>query len=114
MEYLNRRGSTILIEEAETHMYSGYVSNIARTLTEIPQKDIRLSITTHNIDFVESFVTDPVQKSYSDHLKKEFKLIQLPSSTVKEYGYTEAMERTDKHISISMGYNAWKDRYMRG
>jgi len=87
----------LLIEEAETHMHPGYVQEMVGKLIEVSRdKNIQLFITTHNLDFIEAFLTEMMAEDQQQYLIDEFNLIQLTEPGPKSYDYKQAKERVNE------------------
>lgn len=86
-------GDALLIEEPEQHMHPGYIEQLTRTLIQISKEErLQLFITTHNTDFLESFVSKEVQNQHGEYLQKEFCLFQLTEPMNRSLSYEDAKE----------------------
>lgn len=89
-------GEILLLEEPENHMHPGYIENLVHQLVNISyEDDIQLFITTHNVDFIDSFFSDHVQKDHEEYLQNHFKLIQLTDRIDRTLDYERAKEKSD-------------------
>lgn len=94
----------VLIEEPETHMHPGYITELTRLLIKFSKEmDIQFFITSHSIDFVNSFFEEGIVAEYEDYLAKEFFLLRMETTekgTLIPYylGYADA--KTDKDVSL--------------
>ncbi|REA04991.1 hypothetical protein DEQ92_01515 [Haloferax sp. Atlit-6N] len=86
-------GDVLLIEEPEQHMHPGYIEQLTRTLIQISKEErLQLFITTHNTDFLESFISKEVQNQYGEYLQNEFCLFQLSEPMNRFLSYEDAKE----------------------
>lgn len=86
-------GDVLLIEEPEQHMHPGYIEQLTRTLIQISKEErLQLFITTHNTDFLESFVSKEVRNQYGKYLQNEFRLLQLTEPMNRSLSYEDAKE----------------------
>jgi AAA15 family ATPase/GTPase len=86
-------GDVLLIEEPEQHMHPGYIEQLTRTLIQISKEErLQLFITTHNTDFLESFISKEVENQYGNYLQNEFCLFQLTEPMNRSLSYEDANE----------------------
>ncbi|WP_076147132.1 AAA family ATPase [Natrinema saccharevitans] len=86
-------GDVLLIEEPEQHMHPGYIEQLTRTLIQISrEEELQLFITTHNTDFLESFISKEVRNQYGEYLQNEFCLFQLTEPMNRSLSYEDAKE----------------------
>lgn len=86
-------GDVLLIEEPEQHMHPGYIEQLTRTLIQISKEErLQLFITTHNTDFLESFISKEVRNQYGEYLQNEFCLFQLTEPMNRSLSYEDAKE----------------------
>lgn len=86
-------GDVLLIEEPEQHMHPGYIEELTRTLINIVEEEqLQLFITTHNPDFLESFVSKEVGNQYGEFLEENFCLFQLTDPIHRSLSYSDAKE----------------------
>ena len=95
-------GDVLLIEEPEQHMHPGYIEQLTRTLIQISKEEkLQLFITTHNTDFLESFVSNEVKNQYGDYLEEEFCLFQLTEPMNRSLSYKDARnEMNDLNLDL--------------
>lgn len=86
----NGHNEVLLMEEAENHMHPEYTSQLAYHLIDIcSSKQIQTFLTTHNIDFIRSFL-EGVSKEMEDFLINEFKLLKMDREIPEEFNYARA------------------------
>ncbi|WP_081638633.1 AAA family ATPase [Salinarchaeum sp. Harcht-Bsk1] len=86
-------GDVLLIEEPEQHMHPGYIEQLTRVLIQISKEEkLQLFITTHNTDFLESFISKEVENQHGEYLQKEFQLFQLTEPINRSLSYEDAKE----------------------
>jgi len=88
----DRKNNVLLLEEAENHMHPEYINELSFHLTDILESNgIQTFITTHNIDFIRSFLEMP-DKDLEEFLIDEFKLLKMDPVFPEEYDYIEAKD----------------------
>jgi AAA15 family ATPase/GTPase len=88
----DRRNNILLLEEAENHMHPEYIHELSYQLGQIlQQKNIQTFITTHNIDFIRSFL-EIEDKELEKFLIEQFKLLKMDPDFPEEYDYIDAKE----------------------
>lgn len=93
----DNRGEVLLLEEPENHMHPGYIENMSKTLVDVVEEsNIQLYLTTHNIDFIESFFSPHIKGDRQEFLENEFKLIQMTDPIPKSMGYEECRMKVDE------------------
>ena len=71
----------ILLEEPETHMHPGYVRELTKLLVRLAKDlDLQFFITTHSIDFIESFFDDRMSEE-KEFLRKELLIMRMEKDT---------------------------------
>ncbi|WP_135853756.1 ATP-binding protein [Halorussus salinus] len=91
----------VLIEEPETHMHPGYVTELVHFLIDLARdEDIQFFITTHDHDFIRDFFTDmPEEKR--DYLEDEFSLVKMDDFGADVSTYEEAEHQLkDLHLDL--------------
>jgi AAA15 family ATPase/GTPase len=89
----SKDGDVLIIEEPEQHMHPGYIEQLTRTLIQITRDEqLQLFITTHNPDFLDSFVSKEIQNQFGKYLHDNFRLFQLTEPLHRSLSYEDAVE----------------------
>jgi len=92
----NSRGNILLLEEIETHMHPGYIYNLVYELIDLVRtENVQIFITTHNVDFINSFFSENITKEEKSYLQSEFKLLQMDTTIPQVFSYDQAQTHID-------------------
>lgn len=91
----------LLLEEPENHMHPGYINTLVGFLIEVSmEENIQLFITTHNIDFIESFINFESEK-FENFLQDKFQIIQMQKYASQLFGISEARNQLKElHLDL--------------
>jgi len=100
--YEKKDSSIILLDEPENHMHPGYIIEFVKILIKLSKElNLQFFITTHDNDFIDSFL----EKNYfsredNEYIKKEILILQMgkinEKSYIKELSYNDAKESKEK------------------
>ncbi|ELZ41925.1 hypothetical protein C463_11665 [Halorubrum californiense DSM 19288] len=89
--------NVLLLEEPDVHMHPGYVEKLIRQLIKLAKEEnIQLFITTHNLDMIEGFLSDPLEESHGEYLRSNFQIIQMTGKIHRELGYEQGKEEVQE------------------
>lgn len=92
----NRKGNALLLEEPENHMHPGYIENLVEQLVQISKNsNVQLFITTHNRDFINSFLSKHIYEKHRSYLENEFQLVQLTNPVNRKYDYEKVRHKIE-------------------
>lgn len=90
-------GDVLLLEEPETHMHPGYISELVHWLIDYSMDNGgQLFVTTHNIDFIRGFFSNNMYGNKISHLQDNFVLLQMEHETAQRLEYNEAANRLNE------------------
>lgn len=93
----SQRGDILLLEEPDIHMHPGYVENLLTQLaTIVRENNLQLFITTHNLDLIEGFFSDPIKEAEGDFLRDNFQIIQMTEPVPRFLTYETAEEEIEE------------------
>lgn len=88
------RGNVVLMEEPEKHMHPGYVDRVVRELIQLAIEDgTQLFISSHDLDFIESFMSETIREEHIAYLRDEFQVVQLSEGVGRTIGYESARRK---------------------
>jgi AAA15 family ATPase/GTPase len=96
----------ILIEEPETHMHPGYISELLKFIIKFSKdKNLQFFMTTHSIDFIEAFFDEELPQVEKEYLTEELLVLGMEKSKnhilPRLYNYTDAkLDREDLLIDL--------------
>ena len=89
--------SILLLEEPENHMHPGYIENLVLQLVNISRRSqIQILISTHDMDFINSFFAPYVPERNARFLRNNFKLIQQTGTASKVMNYETCENKINK------------------
>lgn len=89
--------NVLLLEEPDVHMHPGYVEKLVRQLIKLAKEEnIQLFITTHNLDMIESFLSEPLEESHGDYLRSNFQIVQMTGKIHRELDYEQGKEEVQE------------------
>lgn len=88
------RGNVVLMEEPEKHMHPGYVDTVVRKLVQLAMEDgTQLFVSSHDPDFIESFLSDTISDERVAYLEDEFQVVQLSEGVGRTIDYEDAKRK---------------------
>jgi len=74
----NIKNKAILLEEPDAYMHPGYIRQLVGFIIKFSRDmNIQFFITSHNIDFIESFFSEGLPKDDTDYLKRELLIVKM-------------------------------------
>lgn len=84
----------VLVEEPETYMHPGYIQELIKFIIKFSREvNIQFFITSHSIDFIESFFNENLSKDEINYLEREFQIIRMEKT--KNYITSEVLDYKD-------------------
>lgn len=88
-------GKIMLIEEPENSMHPGYIRELVRFIISLSKEEnIQFFLTSHSLDFIESFFDDGLSEKETKYLEKNFCILRM-QKTQKQHILAECLNYKD-------------------